>query len=77
MRDEQSIRDLLAGMYKHSKYIRDDFQRFGFDNFMSALEYVLDENVVINTQIESKARDLGLNVAYVQIGDKEVDLRER
>jgi len=76
MRDEGEIRKLLAGMYRYAHFIKDDFQRFGFDNFMSALEYVLGENAVINTQIESKARELGLKVAYVPIGDKLVCFKE-
>jgi hypothetical protein len=76
MRDEKSIRELLAGMYRHAPLIKDDFQRHGFENFISGLEYCLNDNCIINTQIESKARELGLKVAYVPIGDKLVGFKE-
>ena len=77
MRSEKEIRELLEGMYKHQQYVKDDFQRFGFDNFKSALEYVLDDNKVLNTQIEAAARDIGLQVGYVKLDDRVVDMRER
>jgi len=42
MKDEKKIRDLLEGMKEHQHLIRDDFQRYGFDNFLIALEWVLE-----------------------------------
>ena len=77
MKSEKEIRMLLEGMYKHQKYIKDDFQRFGFDNFKSALEYVLDDNQVLNTQLEARADELGLRVGYVKLGDRVVDIDGR
>lgn len=43
MRSEEEIKRLEKGMDEHKNYIRDDFQRFGFDNFQSALRWVLGE----------------------------------
>lgn len=42
MKDEKKIRELLEGMRHHAYFIRDDFQRHGFDNFQAALEWVLE-----------------------------------
>ncbi len=42
MKDETKIRELLYGMEEHAHFIKDDFQRHGFDNFQAALEWVLE-----------------------------------
>ena len=43
MKSEEKIKELYEGMEKHKHYIKDDFHRFGYDNFMSALWWVLQE----------------------------------
>lgn len=56
MKSEIKIRQILDGMKKHQHYIRDDYQRFGYDNFMSALEFVLGDNEIIDAVVENQAR---------------------
>ncbi len=67
MKDEKSIRKTLEGMKQHQHFIKDDYQRYGFDNFRAGLEYCLDDNRIINAQIEAVAKDLGLVVKYVDL----------
>jgi hypothetical protein len=38
MKNEEDIRNLLEGMNKHQKYIKDDYQRYGFDNFRAGYD---------------------------------------
>ena len=43
MKSEDEIRDLVKRMDGHAVFIKDDFRRYGFDNFLAALGWVLND----------------------------------
>ena len=45
LRSEDEIKGLLEGMKMYSDAITDDMQRFGYENFMSALSWVLNGGI--------------------------------
>lgn len=68
LKDEKHIRNFLNEMKHHAHFIRDDFQRHGYDNFMSALEYCLGDNEIINNCVECKQQEL----SYRQVTDDKI-----
>ena len=73
MRDESKIRKVLKGMDEHAHFITDAFRRWGFDNFRSGLEFVLNDDN--NKNNISDVNDL--SVGYVQLNGRDVNLKER
>lgn len=41
MMSRERLEGIILAMNNYRNYIRDDYQRYGYDNFLSALELVL------------------------------------